>query len=268
MCIEEDLMTQSVRVQKKLATFCEPLRTHFNVSGFYFHRVTDDGHLFVAGSNKRWNEGFITEKLYLKNPYYRSSCNFESRPYFHDYVETPDHHNCLAVAKKYGVFPFVQFMQKNNGIVDTYGFNLAEPNPKYKARLLRDLSLLERFISAFKEQFISDIRKVENYRVNIAQAIGPKFYDVSDALLLPANRRSFLKDIESPLGKLSAQEWHVFQYWSKGLSAKEIATKMKLSKRTVEHYKDTIKYKLECSNRIEILDRYLENNINILPCEE
>lgn len=262
VCLIEGLLRPSATYKHKLAVFCEPLERHFGINHFYYHRVTDDGNLFLIGNNMPWLEVYCEGGLYLKNPFYRASSNFESGMHLVHDLKNEDWLKIIARAKTSGVHPYMQFMKKKGTVVETYGLGLSSSARGHQARTLDELVLLQQFFVTFSEQFRDVVAKAENLQVEIGQQIGSKFYNGSEKILnSKIDKKAFLSEISSPLVKLSNQERQVFLRWTNGFSAKEVALQMGLSPRTVEHYITTIKYKLDFSSRGEAVERFNMNSV-------
>jgi DNA-binding NarL/FixJ family response regulator len=66
--------------------------------------------------------------------------------------------------------------------------------------------------------------------------------------------------------KLSVKESELIFYFTRGFTSKDIGILMDLSSRTVESYLDSIKSKLHCDSRGELLMHCLSNGLsNIIP---
>lgn len=68
-------------------------------------------------------------------------------------------------------------------------------------------------------------------------------------------------DDQERLGMLSPQEFQVFQHMIKGLENIKIATKMKISNKTVSTYKSRLMEKLGCKSQLDIFEFARRNNL-------
>lgn len=243
--------------RNKVQKFCDPLLTHFGINHFYYYRLLDDGQIFSVSNHCEWMERYCFDRsIFTNNPYLKTSKNFSNNAYFHELVDDESMHECLAAARKCRVFPYFQFIEKREGYTEGYGFGLVENTPQIKAAILYEMPLLKDFCLSFKKEFKSTLINAEELQVNIAKEVGPQFYSVTPNFSSQVNKKVFLKEISSELATLSPQEWSVLQQWRHGYSAKEVAFQLGLSKRTVEHYIDSIKFKLDCSTRGEVNQRF------------
>jgi DNA-binding CsgD family transcriptional regulator len=74
-------------------------------------------------------------------------------------------------------------------------------------------------------------------------------------------RQTFLNLKQSQF-KLSARQIECLDLLAKGMTYKQIATTLNLSSRTVEHYIETIKTKLDCESRHDLITKYLNETLN------
>ena len=78
---------------------------------------------------------------------------------------------------------------------------------------------------------------------------------------------SILLDREDLIPKqnmLTKRQHECLYYLAKGMTMKEIASELKLSPKTIEHYLETVKQKLNCHNRAELIAKALQmQDINI-----
>lgn len=59
---------------------------------------------------------------------------------------------------------------------------------------------------------------------------------------------------------LTQRQYDCLYYLARGMTIKEISHELKLSSRTVEHYLETVKNKLNCRTRSELIDAYFSKN--------
>jgi DNA-binding CsgD family transcriptional regulator len=60
--------------------------------------------------------------------------------------------------------------------------------------------------------------------------------------------------------KLTQRQYDCLYYLAKGMTIKETGCQLKLSSRTVEHYLDAIKQKLNCRSRSELVEAFFSAN--------
>jgi two-component system response regulator EvgA len=70
-----------------------------------------------------------------------------------------------------------------------------------------------------------------------------------------------MMDDRQRLGTLSPQEFQVFQYMTKGIENNKIATRMKISNKTVSTYKSRLMDKLGCKSQLDIFEFVKRNQL-------
>lgn len=251
-----ELIKFNLQNNNHLKKFCEPIYHHFNVKHFWYYSITPDGHYTCLGSHMGWTEYYFSEKLYIHNPFFRSPDNFSTGIHFIRKEENQSYHQSIdAGNKQFNLNLSLLLLEKNKNGVQGYGFASSSHVKYFEELCMNELPLLKLFIERFKENFGSQIRKIEEEPVNISTLIGPSFYKnqtTSSSLII--NKNDFLKDLKFPnVNLLSKREISVLEYVCKGYSASQIASHLFLSKRTIEHYIDNIKNKLNCYSKLELM---------------
>jgi DNA-binding CsgD family transcriptional regulator len=254
----EQVNKVSYLYNRKLVRFCEPLKTHFNINHFYYYRLKDNGDFFTLGSHLPWTDYLTEEKLHLKNPYFCHPDYFQEGMYFHRYSENQSIQEMLNLARKnFNLSPNLQFLQKIEGGLEAFGFASQDLSPQQDVLILQELNLLKYFCRRFKEEFRFLIDREDDFKVDLGKELGEGFYQ-KKTLLIPSgiNRNFFLKDIQSELVNLSNQEIEVYKKLLQGLTANDIGTQLCLSSRTIEHYIENIKNKLNCKSKKDLIHKY------------
>jgi DNA-binding CsgD family transcriptional regulator len=81
--------------------------------------------------------------------------------------------------------------------------------------------------------------------------------DIQCLLLIAASGLNEARDAASELkSMLSKREHEVLAHLARGKTAKQIGLQLDISRRTVEHHIQNIKYKTNCNSRSEIINMY------------
>lgn len=139
------------------------------------------------------------------------------------------------------------------GIVEGFCFNGPNFGKEELTEYLSDIDLLKKFSHYFRKEASHLIESIRKEGYNIKKIRGADFQEVPDDIPL-LNKKSkhsnFLKD----LWGLSPQEQRCLELFKQGHTAQASAAKMGLSQRTVEHYLDNIKLKLNCISKWDLLN--------------
>lgn len=237
--------------------FCQPIYDYFNVSHFWYHSISNDGHYTCLGSHQAWTEYYFSEKLYLCNPYLRAADNYSTGINFIRKIEDEGYQESVDIGiKQFNLNQSLLFLEKSENGVIGYGFACQSTMKKFEELCVNELPLLKLFINRFNEEFGPLIKKMEEQPVNMSSLIGPSFYKkTAHTSLMHIDKGPFLKAMKFPnVSSLSKRELSLLKYIGKGYSAVQIADRLFLSKRTIEHYIENIKNKLKGTESKMIFD--------------
>lgn len=254
----EMIHNYTFRYNCKINKFCSPIINNFGVNHFWYYKVTNKGHYTCLGSSLPWMEYYFGEKLYLPNPYLRNPANFQSGTSFIKQVKDYSYQKYVDIGvKNFNINQSLLFWEKAQDCVEGYGFASHLPSNTFESLCINEMPLLKLFVKKFREEFDPLICKMSEELVDIASLIGPTFYENnSNIQTSPIDRKLFLKQFQlSQILELSNREKEVLFLVSKGLFAVQIAEHLQLSKRTIEHYIENIKNKLNCFSKAELIQK-------------
>ncbi|NGX62294.1 MAG: hypothetical protein K940chlam9_01791 [Chlamydiae bacterium] len=119
--------------------------------------------------------------------------------------------------------------------------------------LYSQIDLLVKFGTYFKREAKELIAKMMGDRFNLKKERGDVFFKTNDSLTL-SNKNRKIKKFLKKVFPLSSQEIRCLELFKEGHSAQATAAILNLSPRTVESYFESIKYKLSCSSKAELLE--------------
>lgn len=237
----------------KMIRFLKPLNDHFGVNHFWYNRITCSGHYSFIGNHARWNEFFFSQDLIGKVPYFRHP---DVVPQGISLMKNSAEFNELytIAAEKFGINFNVFLLKRTIEGIEGFGFGTYQKLGLKDEFLLNELPLLTSFIKQFREENKNVFNIAYDNQVDVASHLGESFFQNERKGNAALNRNSFLKDIgfEKVLS-LSKQERAILKFSSNGFSAPYIAKELNLSSRTVEHYIDNIKQKLDVYSKDELI---------------
>lgn len=248
----------NLRFNQKINKFCTPIIDNFGVNHFWYYKVTNEGYYTCLGSSLPWTEYYFGEKLYLSNPYLRNPANFQSGTSFIRPIKDYSYQKSVDIGvRNFRINQSLVFLEKGRDGVEGWGFASHLPIPTFESLCINEMPLLKFFVKKFREEFNSLFCKMSEDLVDIASLIGPTFYKNDSTIQTPPiKRKLFLKQFHlSQILELSNREKEVLFLVSKGLFAIQIADHLQLSKRTVEHYIENIKNKLNCFSKAELIQK-------------
>lgn len=259
MGIFDDMIEKtSLRYHNKIKKNCEPLATHFSVKHFSYSKITDGGNFTCLSNYPAWIEYYFHENFYFMQPHFRHPSFYQSGIILANFTKDDNYRSMMEIAKnKFSVNFCLGIVQKNYHNVEIFGFDLSVTSSSLENILINELALLKMFIKKFKEENISLLNKLDDTAVDIKKILGSIFSTPSIPLSYTmSNRQACLKEMGlgfNTYEALSSRELEVMSYLLHGGSAHYIANQLHLSKRTIEHYIENIKNKLQCQSKFDLI---------------
>lgn len=255
----EEMVKNSGKFHDKIKSFCDPLVQRFGVSHFYHARITSSGHFIGVNLDRSWEEYFLSDTSHLLMwPDKCQPCKTENGIRLLHKTDNEHLIRLLSNAKeKYSINFSFQIIEKNKKNTNMFGFALNSSDLMHHMSFLKELQLLRLFIRKFQEEFRELYAKLDEHKVDLSNLLGRSFQNVKNPEISQLTiDEKFLKQlkIEIPVA-LTDRELEVIKHLSKGCSASEIAARLFLSKRTVEHHIDRIKSKFCSYAKSELIQK-------------
>lgn len=259
ICINDKVHKVSIRNRIQINSALKPLVELFGLNYFYYSRVSNSGLYSSFSNNIEWNKYWFDQGFHLKSFYFLQPQNYQygltiSLPFFEDQF----FHIQSIAQTKFNINYVIEITKKTNSGIESYGFSTDKFNHSTLKQYFTDLPFLKLFFKNFREKNSDIFRQLDENQINIANAIGPKFFESSSVINTFDSYKSLISigfDIYSDLSK---REKQVCKKITKGKSANEIADLFGLSKRTIESYIENIKIKLNCFTKSDLLEKCLD----------
>lgn len=250
-----------IKHSNQIKKVTQPLRDHFNINYFTYHRIDNAGKYTVLVDRPDWANHYVNEKIYLDDPYLRNPkvyqtglCLIES----HGSKEYQS--NILKSGKKVLNMDLgVLLIQKTHHHVEFFGFTANKESSSLEKIYMNKPQLLSSFAIHFKNELkaiLNNMEKESNYLLDLKgkdylcpETISPSIPSSSQKAYL--NDLGMKKEIELT-EKLSQRERECLKLLLINKSSKETASILGLSSRTVESYFENIKNKLSCCTKKEL----------------
>jgi hypothetical protein len=229
----------------------QPVRDYLDVDYFTYHRITLDGKYTVLVDRPDWAERYVDQKLYLEDPYLRHPDQYQPgtcamlsngteeyrKKVLHEGKEIMDMGDSLFI------------IEKTDSYVEFYGFASKKDSYKLSDVVSNHPLYLQAFAKHFKRETKNILQSMKEGASTLPELKGIDFYNKEPIHTNPTKELTeYLKEIG--LGNLvdfvkllSSQEKKCLFYLAEGKTAKETATLLRLSSRTVESYLEHIKNK-------------------------
>lgn len=241
----------------QMQRFAAPLKEHLGINHFWYYRITSSGHYSYLGTHAAWNEFCFDQSMLshfscLRHP----TVPLQGIQIMKASADS-NYQKVLQTAwEKFHINFNINLQSKTQDGIEAFGFASCFNDPKADERLLNELNLLRHFTKAFKMRHQKLFDLLCDNQVDLTSYFGPSFYESPKSIMLPFKRDLLLQKMG--LGKshdLTARELDVLKYVSNGYPASHIAAQLQLSRKTVENYIATIKSKLGCKSKIELIQK-------------
>lgn len=239
----------------------KPLKERFGVNYFTYHKIDKAGNYTVLLDRPDWAEHYVEHEYYLGDPFLRDPSLFESGFTFTENHVTPEYYNVVFVdgKKLFNIDLCIMQIEKLEDAVEFFGYCATPGDNRLKKLYMNHPELLKEFSEHFKQRLNSSIQTIKE-QPGVLPKIKGETYHQNEPIkpdTLIDDRITLLKEmglLDSNISNhtLSKREKECLHLLLKGCSAKETATILKLSPRTIESYFENIKSKLNCYTKADL----------------
>jgi DNA-binding CsgD family transcriptional regulator len=243
----------------RMVRFARPLYDHFGVNHFWYYRITRSGAYSYVGTHAAWNEYCFDRSLLAHFPCLRHPSILRRGI---NLMKADDNEQYKEVQKqawdKFNInFNFNIFDNCSEGI-EAFGFGTRFQEHEVKERLINELPLLRHFIKEVRQKHETLFHLLEENTVDLPVNMGAIFYERPKKIVLPFERSLFLRQIGLGSIELTPREKDIARFLASGFPASYIKDKLHLGLRTVENYIATLKGKLFCRSKVELIKKTQE----------
>lgn len=232
--------------QQDIIHHCAPFFKKYEINYFNFGRMYDDGTCHLFTTNQPITEFLFANKYPIFTPVPKSMLKDK---FYYLLVETGQYSHVIhEVRTGFNVANGFDIFEVYDGYTDICCFGSYPDNNEIFNVYFNKKDIFENFTEDFKNRFlinmnVTPIDLPERMRLNFISSdcqknTAPKFSELDYKL-----------DKNKLITILSPREQQCLIYYLNGKTAKETATLMRLSYRTVEEYFINIKKKLGCQNK-------------------
>jgi len=245
----------TIKHDRKIAAICRPLNEYLNIPVFTYYHIEHDGKFCFLSNFPEQSDFYYSEKLYQANPYLTDPTLLRSGAVTLASTPVPEYQEDIQMSEsKFHLYNTFLILEKSGDNLDGFFFGTREHHPAFANHYLNNLELLKKFGHHFVQEMKPLLQGMRRDGYNLHMAKGAAFLERDQTLPLSSKNPKadrFLKSI-SPL---SAREQECLELFKQGKSAQATAATLGLSRRTVEHYFESIKHKLNCYSKWDLLNR-------------
>lgn len=259
---EEIVQNYVIKHFNKISKTTLPLRDHFGINYFTYHKIDDSGKYTVLVDRPNWAEHYVSKKIYLNDPYlrhpsvYKSGISLVESHGSEEYKETVLKEGKEILDMDLGVI----LIQRNERSVEFFGFTGNKTTSALESIYLNHPQLLRSFAIHFKKELGNILTGMENDADSLVNLKGQDFFceqpicpDIAPSIRLAYYQDLGMKCEAEKAELLTPRERQCLKLLIQDKSAKETGAILGLSSRTIESYFENIKNKLTCWNKHEIL---------------
>lgn len=251
--LSEIIKRYTIKYDTKIKSLTDHLDKFLNIFSYTYFKIESDGRFVTLANNPECIDFYYFEKYFLHNPYFvdpkllKSGIVFTSTTQNKNYLDTVS-----SILNRFQVDHTFLMLEKTEGRVEGFLFGAKESKSQTSFNYMNYLDVLKKFNSYFTREMSTVLGKMHADRFNIKNAKGKSFFERDRGLPLAANDK-ISQDFLKMISPLSPQEERCLSLFRQGYSAQATASIMGLSRRTVEHYFETIKRKLGCYSKWDLL---------------
>lgn len=257
---EEIVQSYTINPSDRIKKVTRPLDIHFGISCFFYIRINHQGQLIWLGNRPDCAEYYVNQKHFIHDPCMTHPNNWESGYSLLEKV-APDTYQKTFLKESENLFnlnSWIILSKKELEFVELFGF-VGEEKSHLEKIYLNHSRLLKSFAAYFKKEMYPTIYQMSEESISLVDLKGKNYYpNLSIHPKIDATTcQAFLKDcgMKSQIKRaelLSKRERQCLESFLLGKTAKETASDLGLSARTIEFYFENIKNKLGCQSKLEI----------------
>lgn len=241
----------------QMIRFAAPLQDFLGINHFWYYKITFSGNYSYLGTHSKWN-AFCSEQVLA--PYFsclRHPDLVQEGISLMKASEDAEYQKVLKIAWEMFKINFnLNLVRKVLDGIEAFGFGSRYNDPQADERLLNELPLLHAFIKAFKSKNRKLFWLLEESQINLPDQFGAMFFECPKGFILPRDRFAFLRSLGmNEFFSLTPRELDVLKFIANGYPASFIAKNLRLSVKTVENYIAVIKSKLDCTSKVELIEK-------------
>lgn len=252
--------TQSSAQYDQMIRFAKPLYDHFGINHFWYYRITSNGTYSYVGTNGSWNEYCFGESLINHFPCLRSPSVLKGGLSLMKAGTNKAYAKVLKTAwDKFRINFNINIFEPCADGMEAFGFGSKFADHEADERILNELPLLRYFFHEFRKKHGKLFTLLQDNAVDLSEHMGPTFHERPKGIMLPLNRQLFLKEIGcASISHLTPREQDILRLLANGYPASYIREVLHLGLRTVENYIASIKNKLSCNSKVDLIKKARE----------
>lgn len=235
--------------EERIRRFTRPLRDHLGMSYFTYHFITKCGEYGAIVDRLDYAEIYVENQYYLEDPYLSAPHNYQNEVTEWGTIGSAEFFDRVRL---HGLSQGVMFSQTGaDGGVEFYGFAAAHSSPMLHV-VLNQRRLLDRFFANFRTHMRPLIERLREEPISLPEVKRERYFEPVKRYDQEIDAFAAALGVAPPIA-LSKRERACLELYREGLTAAQTGERLGLSPRTVESYFESIKSKLGCDSKRELL---------------
>ena len=259
-------LREQLLLSEQCIDICIPLH-HFGITYFHYIKSFKDNSRISLTNRPEWMEAYYSYEFYL-SPMLSKEYGSYSNTY---YLWGPDKNSEIlnVLRRQFNVISGIVFIEVNKVSMQYYYFGMDQMFSSGLFSFSSMITSLGEFIVYFKSRCREKIEKALHNKIILpneehsrkatldifSQGVQKSKYHFP----LMDLHDFYVTNVHDEDVSISRREAECAGWLSLGLSAKEIAKKLKISPRTVEKHLEHVRFKLGCCNKSEVIN-FLRNS--------
>lgn len=248
-----------IKYHNQIAKTADPLNNYFHITCVDYIKIDNAGKFSYLCTHPECAQYYASEQLFYSDPYFRHPSTHRTGIFTMESIGSSEFKkNNRKVSDQFNLhFPLI-LSEKTSDSVELFCFSGENPDALLTL-YLHYSPLLKLFATHFKKKLSKLLHEMEEASFSLIDLQGDHFYEGIEqtptinteslhAYLIALGKKREIEQASS----LSPRERDCLKLLIHGHSAKDSATELHLSPRTVESYLENIKNKLSCSNKREL----------------
>lgn len=240
----------------------EPFCNYFGINQFYYCKTFFGGYYTTINTNTNYHERILNHHLEMLSslPAIRDPKVIKPGVFIESDTEDQSLVNFFELTRvQFNINFTLAFRQQQHDGATSIGFGTPFEPIKVINLLLSELPLVYRFIEFFLKENKKLIHLAHESQIAITPLIGPRFFETSSVPSSAAKKEELLKLLGiDTFGKITNREKDILRLLCFGYPVSYIGKELHLSPRTIENTIAILKSKLNCSSKVELINKSID----------